>query len=203
MTTEEKLIKIKKLADAMYTKMQYLTSDTSGIKKAMDNYHQFIVHEYHTEKPTSKDYRERYKRIAKSEEFKIAHEGMSIGEVMKVEGEESIDKALEKEIDNEVTKLHTAPCYDELANFARYFANWQKEQDEILQTLSYQEGLEDGIKIERQQIMGSAKGGVVEKDNQVILDDGTYIDLDPSMSLNPSFKVKEGQRIRALIMDED
>lgn len=31
---------------------------------------------------------------------------------------------LEAEIDREIQKLHTAPCYDELRNFACHFAEW-------------------------------------------------------------------------------
>ena len=42
--------------------------------------------------------------------------------------EEPVNEELEKEIHNEVTKLHTAPCYDELANFARHFIHWQKQK---------------------------------------------------------------------------
>lgn len=55
MTDKEKLKKIKKLADAMYTKMQNLTTDTSGIRKAMEEYHQFIINEYNKEEPISED----------------------------------------------------------------------------------------------------------------------------------------------------
>lgn len=47
MTNKEKLKKIKELADAMYTKMQNLTTDTSGIRKAMEEYHQFVINEYY------------------------------------------------------------------------------------------------------------------------------------------------------------
>ena len=46
--------------------------------------------------PTKKDYRERYKRIAESEAFKKTHEGMSIGEVIPVEGEEPVVEDLKK-----------------------------------------------------------------------------------------------------------
>lgn len=49
-----KIEKIKKLADAMYNRMQNLTTDTSGIRKAMDEYHQFIINEYYKEN-TEKD----------------------------------------------------------------------------------------------------------------------------------------------------
>ena len=42
------------------------------------------------EEPVSKDYRERYKRIAQSEEFKKTYEGMSVGEIMHVEGEKPV-----------------------------------------------------------------------------------------------------------------
>ena len=35
---------------------------------------------------------------------------------------------LEKEIHNQAMKLHTAPTYEELRNFALHFVEWQKEQ---------------------------------------------------------------------------
>lgn len=49
MTDKEKLEKIKMLADEMYYRMQNLTTDTSGIRKAMYDYHQFIINEYYKE----------------------------------------------------------------------------------------------------------------------------------------------------------
>ena len=55
MTDKEKLEKIKALADKMYSRMAYLTSDTRPIRQAMDEYHQFIVNEYHKEEPVSND----------------------------------------------------------------------------------------------------------------------------------------------------
>ena len=47
MTTEEKLKKVVKLADAMYYAAFNLTTDASQLHKAMDDYHQFIIHEYY------------------------------------------------------------------------------------------------------------------------------------------------------------
>lgn len=55
MTDKEKLEKIKALADKMYSRMAYLTSDTRPIRQAMDEYHQFIINEYHKEEPASED----------------------------------------------------------------------------------------------------------------------------------------------------
>ena len=49
MTDREKLEKIKELADKMYSRMAYLTTDTRPIRQAMDEYHQFIINEYHKE----------------------------------------------------------------------------------------------------------------------------------------------------------
>ena len=43
--TEPKLQKLKKLADAMYTAAQNLTTDASHLRKAMEKYHQFIINE--------------------------------------------------------------------------------------------------------------------------------------------------------------
>ena len=42
---EPKLSKLKKLADAMYTAAQNLTTDASHLRKAMEEYHQFIINE--------------------------------------------------------------------------------------------------------------------------------------------------------------
>ena len=41
--TEPKLQKLKKLADGMYCAAQYLTTDASHLRKAMEEYHQFII----------------------------------------------------------------------------------------------------------------------------------------------------------------
>ena len=41
--TEPKLQKLKKLADAMYQAAQYLNTDASHLRKAMEEYHQFII----------------------------------------------------------------------------------------------------------------------------------------------------------------
>lgn len=48
-----------------------------------------------------------------------------------------------------------------------------------------------------------AKSGIVQKDLQIILDDGMYIDLDPSMQLKPSFSVKEGEKVKVVISKDD
>ena len=51
----KKLEKLKKLADAMYYAAQHLTTDASRLHKAMDEYHKFIINEYHKEEPVSED----------------------------------------------------------------------------------------------------------------------------------------------------
>lgn len=40
-----KIEKLKKLADTMYTAAQNLTTDASHLRKAMEEYHQFIINE--------------------------------------------------------------------------------------------------------------------------------------------------------------
>ncbi len=86
----------------------------------------------------------------------------------------------------------------------------EKERDDFLNkgivsakgiavSLAYEKGKSDM----KQEILKSAKPGTAQKDYQLILDDGTYIDLDPSMSLNPAVKVKEGQRVFVSIITEN
>ncbi len=45
MNINEKFEKLKKLADNMYVAAQYLSTDASQLKKAMDEYHHFVVYE--------------------------------------------------------------------------------------------------------------------------------------------------------------
>ena len=49
MTDKEKLKKLKLLADRMYVSFQYLTNDTTMIRKAMEDYNNFIAFEYYKE----------------------------------------------------------------------------------------------------------------------------------------------------------
>ena len=58
MTDNEKLIKIKSLADKMYYAAFNLTTDASLLRKTMDDYHQFLIYEYHKEEPVSEDLEE-------------------------------------------------------------------------------------------------------------------------------------------------
>jgi len=42
----EKIDKLKRLADEMYFRMQTLSTDPRLLRKAMEDYHNFIIHEY-------------------------------------------------------------------------------------------------------------------------------------------------------------
>ena len=48
-----KLKKIKSLADKMYNAAFNMTTDASLLRKAMDDYHQFIIYEYYKKEPAS------------------------------------------------------------------------------------------------------------------------------------------------------
>lgn len=55
MSDKEKLDRMKKLADGMYYAAQYLTTDASRLRKAMEDYYQFIITEYNRQEPASED----------------------------------------------------------------------------------------------------------------------------------------------------
>ena len=46
MTPQEKLDKIRHLADAMYEAAQNMSTDASRLKKAMRDYRQFVIYEF-------------------------------------------------------------------------------------------------------------------------------------------------------------
>ncbi len=74
--------------------------------------------------------------------------------------------------------------------------------DEQIET-TYRYGFESGAKWKERQMMAKAKGGTVQKDYQIIMDDGTYIDLDPSMQLKPAFNVNVNDKVKVIVTKED
>ena len=91
--------------------------------------------------------------------------------------EEPVSEDLESEIQRYYVDWDEHPEY---VQTARHFAKWQKEQ-----------------------MMAKAKCGTVQKDYQIIMDDGTYMDLDPSMQLKPAFNVNVNDKVKVIVTKED
>lgn len=47
------------------------------------------------------------------------------------------------------------------------------------------------------------KTGVVKADFQVAMDDGSWVDLDPCMQMQPAFAVKPGDKVRIIIENKE
>lgn len=67
MSDKDKLEKAVKLADAMYYAAQYMTTDASRLRKAMYEYHQFIITEYNKQEPAINR-----EDIINSEQYKVS-----------------------------------------------------------------------------------------------------------------------------------
>lgn len=139
MTNKEKLKKIKKLADAMYTKMQNLTTDTSGIRKAMEEYHQFVIHEYDKKDPVNEDLEEVSKKyssciyleeVLSDDDKEVLKERLinnfKAGVKWQKEKEEPINEDLGLYI-NELSKQFPEVSFAKLSRIAVRVAKWQKE----------------------------------------------------------------------------
>lgn len=61
----------------------------------------------------------------------------------------------------------------------------------------------DSVRKRDKEVMKETKSGVVTDGIYIRFDDKTWIDLDPSMSLNPAFDVKDGERVKVIIIKED
>ena len=152
MTDKEKLEKIKRLADDMYNKMAYLTSDTRPIRKAMEDYHSFIVHEYNKDEQVDKpiDFeKELYKQFGQAKDFTL---GMQIAKrfyEMGMQQQEPVSEDLEDaaiDICSKVLKGETIIIdgyeYVVLSDAEECFkagAKWQKKQTD--------KQIEDAIKV--------------------------------------------------------
>ena len=126
------------------------------------------------EESVSKNYRERYKRIAQSEKFKKIYEGMSVGEIMHVEGEEPVSEDLGDYI-NELFKQFPEVSFAKLSRIAVRVAKWQKEQ-----------------------MMAKAIDGYVIKD----VEEGNGDFLLSADYLPKSMGLKDQQRVKVIVIKE-
>lgn len=128
MTDKEKLEEIKKLADAMYNRMQNLTTDTSGIRKAMDDYHQFIIFQYHKEESVSE---EQVKESAKNQHVNETCKNSedSLTQEPASEGlEEVADGYTRKVLERTNCLIENQSVGEEILKAVKFGAKWQKEQ---------------------------------------------------------------------------
>jgi hypothetical protein len=147
MTDKEKLKKIKELADAMCVKMQNLTTDTSGIRKAMEKYRQFIINEYNKEDTVSEELEEAANKWDAEASFNSFYmvldnngnpnevrqdytthaESFKAGAKWQKEKDESTTEDLGKYL-YELSKQFPEVSFAKLSRIGVRVAKWQKEQ---------------------------------------------------------------------------
>jgi hypothetical protein len=98
---------------------------------------------------------------------------------------EDLERAADKEASDMWDKMEGE--YDIAHDYFIAGANWQKAQ--LLAG--------DAIK----EVKGSF-GGEIKVDLYAKLDNGGYVDFDPSMKLNPACGVKIGNRVRIIVMED-
>ena len=130
MTEKEKLEKIKRLADAIYNKMAYLTSDTRPIRQAMEDYHNFIVHEYNKDEQVDKpiDFeQELYNYFGQVKDFTL---GMRIAKRFYDMGKNSQEPVIGDlgEYINELSRQFQEVSFAKLSRIAVSVAKWQQYQ---------------------------------------------------------------------------
>jgi hypothetical protein len=207
MTDKEKLEKLKKLADAMYYAAQHLTTDASRLHKAMDEYHQFIINEYHKEEPTIPDivdehYWEMLGKEPVSENMWEASKQYALRQVLASTDTEMSEQAY--------LNLRLFSGF-ELAVAHKDVANWQKEKDKKWLSEShkqiYNNGYEEGFESVRDdaynEIMKDAVHGSV--DYPFIASDfpniyPNYRELKDYCDRND---IKDNDKVRLIIIKED
>lgn len=127
MTDKEKLEKIKSLADKMSDTAFNITTDASLLKKAMDEYHQFIINEYHKEEQIIK---------------KLQEEPVS----------EELEEAVDEYAPDFSNSIASKAAVDAVRDAFKAGAQWQKEKDDEEKVLIYKHGFEDC----KEQIMTNA-----------------------------------------------
>lgn len=109
-----------------------------------------------------KDYRERYKRIVQTEQFKRAYCDKSLGK------EEPESDDLKEELDNFLKD----PVFGKLINrnaglvLAHHFAEWQKQKDQETIELAEDHAMLAGMMKEREEMMKNAVDATIVNDWQ-------------------------------------
>ena len=178
MTDREKLEKIKTLADKMYSRMAYLTSDTRPIRQAMDEYHQFIINEYHKEEPVSEKECMYSKDNYTAEDRKVLCEGC-----------EEKCKFNKKE----------EPVSEDLYTVAKEYANNITEK--IGYRLQLRRAVCFGVKWHKEHLIANAVDAVVK------VDAGGYPYIDRTIELYDYDKdiplAKKGDKYKVILIKED
>ena len=166
MTDKEKLEKIKALADKMYSRMSYLTSDTRPIRQAMDEYHQFIIYEYYKEEPVSIDFeQELYKAFGQVKDFTL---GMRIAKRFYEIGRNYQEPVSEQNLSNverTIKNWKEEPVSEDLDSFAIKYAQDKPYPVTVCQAVKV------GANWQKHQMMKDAVGGEY-LDNNIILEGG-------------------------------
>ena len=154
MTNNEKLEKIKKLADDMYYAAANLGPNVGSgerLRKTMEEYHKFIIHEYNKEEPVSEDFETALeKKVREAQDWTyIEEEGGECplyeefgaddleefarwgAEWVRNNEKEPISKELTDEIKlwfKQWSENEMEWSREDIWDTAEHFANWQKQQ---------------------------------------------------------------------------
>ena len=149
MTNNEKIEKLKKLADAMYYAAQQLTTDASRLHKAMDEYHKFIIHEC-KEEPASEDLGEYINELSKQfPEVSFAKLSRIAVRVAKWQ-EEKFEKNRLKHCDS---------ITNEQAELEQGFIDQHLDKHQRMPT--FLDAIEYGMRVQKEQMMAKAVDGEV------------------------------------------
>lgn len=120
MTTKEKLEKIKKLADDMYYTAANLGPNVGSgerLRKTMEDYHKFIIHEFNKEEPKNdwlQELQDKLDSLSKENFKKVWAKYQPVSEDLNTE----IQRYLRDVHDRDTT----------VGDVARHFAAWQRQQ---------------------------------------------------------------------------
>lgn len=110
------------------------------------------------------------------------------------------------------SSLQREPVIKNLEKASRRYAALQAGMKDAMTSEYYEEypyspndieAFKAGAQWQKQQMMKTAKSGIGNNDNYIQFEDGTWIDLDPSMQLKSAFNVKEGEKVKVLVIKED
>ena len=199
MNEEEKILKLRKLTDAMYYAAQYLTTDASRLHKAMEEYHQFIINEYHKEEPVSKDLEVASMQYGEELDNILAvgvEDDNSVGEYAQEAFKAGAQWQKEQFEKNRLK--HCDSITNEQAELEQGFIDQHLDKYQRMPT--YLDAIEYGMNLQKEQMMAKAI------DAEVHIDAGGYPYI-PQMELYDYDKdvpfAKKGDKYKVILIKEE
>jgi hypothetical protein len=108
-----------------------------------------------------------------------------------------------KEMRKQIAESDSSEIPKDLEEASSKFATHTASNGVSVEFLEEKLSFQEGAKWDREQIMKNAKGGWIDEECVIVLNDGTCIDLQPDYEKKPAFEFEYAQNVQVIILPKE